>query len=105
MAIIILTGNSAECTAIEALNRGADAFLVKPFKVVELRKMIEETLAKQEEVGFRQALISAYFRIGRAMAISKSAFEEANKAICDTIEAGEANGVILDAYEKGCQSV
>lgn len=43
-AVIIITGNASTATAIEALNEGAYAYLVKPFNVNELKAVIRKAL-------------------------------------------------------------
>ena len=49
MVKIILTGYPALQNAIEAVNKGADAYLTKPINLAELRKVIKEHLKKQVE--------------------------------------------------------
>jgi DNA-binding NtrC family response regulator len=47
MIKIILTGHPALENAIEAVNKGADAYVTKPVKIAELEKIIKERLMKQ----------------------------------------------------------
>ena len=47
--IFIITGYPSLENAIEAVNRGADAYIVKPFKMDDLLKTVKEHLKKQEE--------------------------------------------------------
>jgi DNA-binding response OmpR family regulator len=49
MRKIILTGHATLDNAIEALNLGADAYLMKPVNPKELLRVIEEQLLKQQE--------------------------------------------------------
>lgn len=49
MRKIIITGYPSLHNAIEAVNKGADAYVLKPFKVEEILKTIQEQLKKQEE--------------------------------------------------------
>jgi two-component system NtrC family response regulator len=49
MRKIILTGHATLDNAIEALNFGADAYLMKPVNPKELLRVIEEQLLKQQE--------------------------------------------------------
>jgi DNA-binding response OmpR family regulator len=49
MRKIILTGHATLDNAIEALNLGADAYLMKPVNPKDLLKVIEEQLLKQQE--------------------------------------------------------
>jgi len=49
MAKIMLTGYPSINNAVEAVNRHADAFLIKPVDVEELLKKIRELLIQQEE--------------------------------------------------------
>ena len=46
---IIITGYPSLQNAIEALNKGAHAYVVKPFDVTEVLQTIREQLKKQEE--------------------------------------------------------
>jgi DNA-binding NtrC family response regulator len=46
---IIITGYPSLENAIEAVNRGADAYLVKPYTMENLLRTIKEHLGKQEE--------------------------------------------------------
>jgi DNA-binding NtrC family response regulator len=49
MRKIIITGYPTLQNAVEAVNRGADAYIIKPFDVKEALRTIEEELTKQEE--------------------------------------------------------
>jgi two-component system response regulator AtoC len=49
MVKIIITGYPSQENAIEAVNRGADGYLVKPYTVEELLRKIKEHLQKQRE--------------------------------------------------------
>jgi len=49
MVKIIVTGYPGLQNAIEAVNRGADGYVVKPFKTEDLLKTVREHLKKQEE--------------------------------------------------------
>jgi DNA-binding NtrC family response regulator len=49
MVKIIITGYPSLQNAIEAVNRGADGYIVKPIKMDELLTMIKEHLKKQQE--------------------------------------------------------
>jgi DNA-binding NtrC family response regulator len=49
MVKIIITGYPSLQNAIEAVNRGADGYIVKPIKMDELLTMIAEHLKKQRE--------------------------------------------------------
>ena len=46
---IIVTGYPGLQNAVEAVNRGADAYIVKPFKMEGLLKTVREHLKRQEE--------------------------------------------------------
>jgi DNA-binding NtrC family response regulator len=46
---IIITGYPSLQNAIEAVNRGADAYMVKPYRMEDLLHTIRERLRKQEE--------------------------------------------------------
>jgi len=49
MVKIIVTGYPSLENAIEAVNKNADGYIVKPFKTEQLLSMIEENLKKQSE--------------------------------------------------------
>ncbi len=49
MVKIIITGYPSLQNAIEAVNKGADGYIVKPIKMDELLSMIKEHLKKQQE--------------------------------------------------------
>jgi len=49
MAKIIITGYPSLKSAIEAVNRGADGYVLKPFDVSKLLAMIDKQLKKQRE--------------------------------------------------------
>ena len=51
MVKIIITGYPSLQNAVEALNKGADGYIVKPIKMGELLAMIKEHLLKQQEAG------------------------------------------------------
>ena len=49
MVKIIITGYASLQNAIEAVNKGADGYVLKPFDATELLAMIEKHLEKQRE--------------------------------------------------------
>jgi len=49
MRKIIITGYPTLKNAIEAVNRGADAYMLKPFQMEKVLSIIREQLKKQEE--------------------------------------------------------
>ena len=49
MVKIIITGYASLQNAIEAVNKGADGYVLKPFDATELLAMIEKHLEKQKE--------------------------------------------------------
>jgi len=49
MRKIIITGYPTLQNAVEAVNRGADAYIIKPFDMKKALRTIEEELTKQEE--------------------------------------------------------
>ena len=49
MVKIVVTGYPSLDNAIEAVNKNADGYIVKPFKTEQLLSMIEERLRKQRE--------------------------------------------------------
>jgi DNA-binding NtrC family response regulator len=49
MRKIIITGYPTLQNAVEAVNRGADAYIIKPFDVKKVLRTIKEELTKQQE--------------------------------------------------------
>jgi DNA-binding NtrC family response regulator len=49
MRKIIVTGFPTMQNAVDAVNRGADGYVLKPFNVEKVLKIIDEQLKKQEE--------------------------------------------------------
>lgn len=49
MVKIIITGYPSLENAIEAVNRGADAYILKPFDIDRVLKTVKEYLKKQQE--------------------------------------------------------
>jgi DNA-binding NtrC family response regulator len=49
MRKIIVTGHPTLQNAVSAVNKGADAYVVKPFDVEKILQTIREQLKKQEE--------------------------------------------------------
>jgi DNA-binding NtrC family response regulator len=49
MVKIIITGYPSQENAIEAVNRGADGYIVKPYSTEDLLRKIKEQLQKQRE--------------------------------------------------------
>jgi DNA-binding NtrC family response regulator len=49
MVKIIITGYPSQENAIEAVNRGADGYIVKPYTTEDLLRKIKEQLQKQRE--------------------------------------------------------
>lgn len=49
MVKIIVTGYPSQENAVEAVNKGADGYIIKPFKNEDLLNAIKENLKKQQE--------------------------------------------------------
>jgi DNA-binding NtrC family response regulator len=49
MRTIIITGHPSLRNAVEALNRGADGYILKPFDPAQILRMIKEQLKSQKE--------------------------------------------------------
>ncbi|MCK4434870.1 response regulator, partial [Candidatus Bathyarchaeota archaeon] len=49
MRKIIITGYPTLQNAVEAVNRGADAYIIKPFDIKKVLNTIKEELVKQQE--------------------------------------------------------
>lgn len=58
---IIITGYPTLQNSVEAVNKGADAYIIKPFNVKKVLKTIEEELRKQqEEQKYSEEKVAAY---------------------------------------------
>jgi DNA-binding NtrC family response regulator len=58
---IIITGYPTLQNSVEAVNRGADAYIIKPFNVKKVLKTIKEELRKQqEEQKYTEEKVAAY---------------------------------------------
>jgi len=51
MMKVMVTGHATLENAVESLNLGADAYVMKPVKPEELLRVVEEKLREQEEAG------------------------------------------------------
>ncbi len=72
MAKIIITGYPSMQNAIEAVNRNADRYLLKPLNMEELIKSIKELLKKQqEEKKYSEAKVLEFIQ-SRIRELSKS---------------------------------
>lgn len=61
MRKIIITGYPTLQNAVEAVNRGADAYIIKPFDMEKVLKTIKEELMKQqEEQRYNQERVAAF---------------------------------------------
>jgi two-component system response regulator PilR (NtrC family) len=61
MIKIIITGQASLDTAIEATNKGADGYVVKPFEPKKLLEMIKLKLSKQrQKVEFDEKKVAEY---------------------------------------------
>lgn len=61
MAKIILTGYPSLKNTIDAVNKGADGYLMKPFDVGKLLAMVKQQLEKQEEsMRFSEKKVTTY---------------------------------------------
>jgi DNA-binding NtrC family response regulator len=63
MRKVIITGFPSMQNAVEALNKGADAYVTKPFEVEKILKTIKEQLAKQQkEKKFSQDKVTEFIQ-------------------------------------------
>lgn len=60
MIKIIVTGFPTLQNAIEAVNRGADGYILKPVKIETLLEMIEVHLSRQERARYGEDRVSDY---------------------------------------------
>lgn len=66
MVKIIMTGYPSLQNAVEAVNKGADAYILKPFKIEDILKTIKEELKKQRVARKYSEERVAEFIVGRA---------------------------------------
>ncbi len=78
MRKIIITGYPTLQNAIQAVNSGADAYIMKPFDVEKVLKVIEEQLHKQEnERKFNQDMVADFIETRvRELDVNKIAWKE-----------------------------
>lgn len=78
MRKIIITGYPTLQNAIQAVNSGADAYIMKPFDVEKVLKVIEEQLRKQEnERKFNQDMVADFIETRvRELDVNKIAWKE-----------------------------
>jgi len=63
MIKIMITGQASLDTAIEATNKGADGYVVKPFEPKKLLEMIRMQLTKQkQQIGFDEKKVGEYIQ-------------------------------------------
>ncbi len=67
LCVIIITGNATAHSAIEALRRHADDYLIKPFELDELDHALERALESRRLRRRNRALISRLRRVNRAL--------------------------------------
>ena len=79
MMKIMLTGYPDLENAAKALNKGADAYLIKPIKLQELQKVIEDKLSQQQnELKMNQEKIVEYLET-RAQEVDEKKQTESTK--------------------------
>jgi len=71
MVKIIMTGYPSLQNAVEAVNKGADAYILKPFKVEDILKTIKEELKKQRAARKYSEEKVAEFIVTRAKELEK----------------------------------
>ena len=79
MRKIIITGYPTLQNAVAAVNKGADAYVMKPFEVEKILQTIREQLKKQEEEKrFSEEKVAEFIetRIKALEATSESAVEK-----------------------------
>jgi DNA-binding NtrC family response regulator len=79
MRKIIITGYPTLQNAVAAVNKGADAYVMKPFDVEKLLQTIEQQLKKQkEEKNYSEERVAEFIetRVKELEAIEKSAFKK-----------------------------
>ncbi len=78
MRKIIITGYPTLQNAVQAVNGGADAYIMKPFDVDKVLKIIEEQLTKQKnEKKFNQEMVADYIETRvRELDMNKIAWKE-----------------------------
>ena len=82
MVKIIVTGFPSLQNAIEAVNEGADGYILKPFDVKELLAMIENHLKKQEdEMKYTQEKVTEYITTRVKQLELERAYEQTSKRL------------------------
>jgi ActR/RegA family two-component response regulator len=77
MRKVIITGYPTLQNAIQAVNGGADAYIMKPFDVEKVLKIIQEQLRKQKnEKRFNQDMVADFIETRvRELDVSKIAWK------------------------------
>jgi DNA-binding response OmpR family regulator len=80
MVKIIITGYPSMENAIEAVNRGADAYIVKPYTMQDLLRKIKEHLQKQQEAKkYSEEKVKEYIETRAAEHESKTSAKHKSK--------------------------
>jgi len=80
MRKVIVTGYPTLQNAVDAVNRGADAYIVKPFDVKKVLKTIQEQLSKQQnEKEYSQERVAEFIEARvRELDVEKEATHSSN---------------------------
>jgi PAS domain S-box-containing protein len=78
LSIIMMTAYASTENAIKALNRGADAFVTKPFDIEELRALVKKSIDKQMLTKEKQ-------RLGKELKESLEKYRELFESINDAV--------------------
>jgi PAS domain S-box-containing protein len=75
-AVIMITGHASTVTAIEALNEGAYAYVVKPFDIIELKTIVGKAIKAIRLSRENKELIDQLQMINRDLGKNKKLLEE-----------------------------
>jgi diguanylate cyclase (GGDEF)-like protein/PAS domain S-box-containing protein len=94
---IILTGNATLDSAVEATNRGAFSYLIKPFEIEQLMLQVQRAVEKQHDRTALRAALEAQEQRSAELA-------EANRALEAQIVAGKVREKALHLRQRAIES-
>jgi len=83
VAVIMLTDHSSLETAVNAIDEGAYAYILKPEAMTELKTMINNALREQELLAKNRKLVDSLQRSNKSLEKANKALEQANRAKSD----------------------
>ena len=99
--VIMLTAQTKNCeVAIDSLNNGADAYILKPFKLIELIKVLNNKLEERDDRDLIREMSAKLYVTNRNLDIANEAMNKALVIADKIVEEGKSNGVVLDDFIK-----